>query len=255
MGINIRYYFDLIVVLTQKEMKVRYKNSFLGYLWSIAHPLAFAYVFFLAFQVIMRINIENYTLFLIGGLFPWQWFSNSVNTSSTVFIQNASIIKKVNFPNNSLIVANVLQDAIHFFLSIPVIVFFLFLYGFSPSWRWIYGIPVLFCVQFLLIYGVCLAVSSINLFIRDLERLVGIVTTLLFYFTPIIYPETMMPDKYKYLLSFNPVASLMISWRNLFLKGALNQSYFVESFVYSLVAFMIGFAIYRTLGSRFAEVL
>ena len=67
---KIRYYFDLIVVLTQKEIKVRYKNSFLGYLWSIAHPLAFAYVFFLAFQVVMRINIENYTLFLIGGLFP-----------------------------------------------------------------------------------------------------------------------------------------------------------------------------------------
>ena len=64
-----------------------------------------------------------------------------------------------------------------------------------------------------------------------------------------------MPDKYKYLLSFNPVASLMISWRNLFLKGILNQSYLVESFVYALVAFMIGFAIYRMLSSRFAEVL
>ena len=255
MGMKIRYYFDLIVVLTQKEIKVRYKNSYLGYLWSVAHPLAFASVFFLAFQVVMRIDIENYTLFLIGGLFPWQWFSNSVNTSSTIFIQNASIIKKVYFPNNSLIVANVLQDAIHFFLSIPVIVFFLFLYDQSASWRWIYGIPVLFSVQFLLIYGICLAVSSINLFIRDLERLVGIVTTLLFYFTPIIYPETMMPDQYKYLLSLNPVAPLMISWRNLFLKGVLNQSYLVDSFIYASAAFLIGFAIYRMLASRFAEVL
>jgi lipopolysaccharide transport system permease protein len=114
---------------------------------------------------------------------------------------------------------------------------------------------VLFSVQFLLIYGISLAVSSINLFIRDLERLVAIATTLLFYFTPIIYPETMMPDKYKYFLSFNPVAALMISWRNLFLKGLLNQSYLVESFLYASAAFLIGYAVYRMLGSRFAEVL
>jgi len=227
----------------------------LGYLWSIAHPLAFAYVFFLAFQVVMRINIEDYTIFLIAGLFPWQWFANSVNTSSTVFIGNASIIKKINFPNNSLIVANVFQDGIHFFLSIPVIVFFLFLYNHAPSWGWIYGIPVLFSLQYLLIYGICLAVSSINLFIRDLERLVAIVTTFLFYFTPIVYPETMLPAKYKYLLSLNPVAPLMISWRNLFLKGVLDQSYLIDSFIYSLIAFLVGFAVHRMLSSKFAEVL
>ncbi|MCJ7481677.1 MAG: hypothetical protein MUO31_01800, partial [Thermodesulfovibrionales bacterium] len=74
---SLEYYKDLVVVLTQKELKVRYKRSFFGYLWSIANPLALALVFFVAFKIFMKIPIENYTLFLIAGLFPWQWFLNS----------------------------------------------------------------------------------------------------------------------------------------------------------------------------------
>jgi len=85
---NLQHYIDLLIVLTQKEMKVRYKSSFLGYIWSIANPLAFAFVFFIAFKVVMKIKMENYTLFLITGLFPWQWFSNSVSLSPTIFLGN-----------------------------------------------------------------------------------------------------------------------------------------------------------------------
>ena len=255
MNLMIQRYIDLIIVLTQKEMKVRYKNSFFGYLWSIAHPLAFAFVFFIAFKVVMRIRMENYSLFLIAGLFPWQWFSNSVNMSPTLFLGNASIIKKVNFPRNTLLVATVLQDAIHFILSIPVIVFFLLIYHELPSLSWLYGIPFLLGIQFLLTYGISLLVSSINLFFRDLERLIIIFTTLLFYFTPIIYPETMIPEKYKNLLNLNPIAPLMISWRNLFLSGTLNPASLMVCLAYSMLAFMIGYLVYRKLSRKFAEVL
>jgi len=108
MNRKIQHYIDLITVLTQKEMKVRYKSSFLGYIWSIANPLAFAFVFFIAFKVVMKIQMKDYTLFLITGLFPWQWFSNSVNMSSGMFLGNASIIKKVNFPRNIIPLAMVL---------------------------------------------------------------------------------------------------------------------------------------------------
>jgi len=134
-----QHYIDLMIVLTQKELKVKYKSSFLGYLWSIAHPLAFALVFLVAFKIIMRIEIEDYALFLIAGLFPWQWFSNSVNASPLVFLGNASIIKKVNFPRNLMPFTQVFQDMIHFILAIPVIVLFLFIYRKSPSFSWLYG--------------------------------------------------------------------------------------------------------------------
>ena len=253
---RLKYYRDLIVILTQKEVKVRYKSTFFGYVWSIAHPLAFAFVFFMAFKVVMRIQMEGYAVFLIAGLFPWQWFSNSVNASPTVFLHNPSLIKKVNLPRNILPLATVLQDMIHFLLAIPVIVLFLFIYHKSPSFSWLYGIPLLLTIQLLMTYGLTLIISSLNLFIRDLERLTSIFMTLLFYFTPVIYPETMIPARYKALVLFlNPLSSLMISWRNLFLDGTLEISLVAVSFAYSLFVLMLGYKVYTRLAWKFAEVL
>ena len=252
---KIQHSIDLIIVLTQKELKVKYKNSFLGYLWSIGHPLAFAFVFFLAFKIVMRVEVEDYALFLIAGLFPWQWFSNSVNASALAFLGNASIIKKINFSRNLIPFTLVVQDMIHFLLAIPIIVLFLFIYNKSPWITWLYGIPILLAIQFTLTFGFSLIVSSTNLFFRDLERLIVIFTTLLFYFTPIIYPEKMIPAEYKSLINLNPLSPLMVNWRNLFLTGSLEASYLIISIGYAIVALAVGFWVYKKLSWKFAEVL
>ncbi len=255
MNTNLQHYIDLVTVLTQKEMKVRYKNSFLGYFWSIAHPLAYSFVFFVAFKIVMRIQMEDYTLFLIAGLFPWQWFSNSVNLSPTIFLANASIIKKVNFPRNVIPLTMVIQDMLHFILSIPVIVIFILIYNKLPYLSWIYGIPILLVIQFIMTYGISLLISSINLFFRDMERLTVLFTTFLFYFTPVIYSEIMVPERYRHLINLNPLSPLMISWRNLFLNGRLEPAYLFVSLAYSLFVFLIGYLVYKKLSWKFAEVL
>ncbi len=254
-GNRLRYYTDLIVVLTQKELKVRYKRSFLGYLWSVANPLALALVFYVAFKVVMRIQIENYTLFLIAGLFPWQWFSNSVNTATMVFVGNASLIKKVNFRREALVIATVMNDMFHFVLSVPVIVIFLFFYGLRPSVWWIPGIPLLLIVQFMMTFGIAVAVSAINLLFRDVERIVQIVTMLIFYVTPIIYAEDMVPAEYKNLLLLNPLSALMLSWRKLFMKGIFDTGAISVAAAYSVVILAAGYLVFRRLRWRFAEVL
>jgi len=252
---KIRHYIDLIIVLTQKELKIRYKNSFFGYLWSIGHPLAFGFVFFVAFKIVIRIEVEDYALFLIAGLFPWQWFSNSVNAAPLLFLGNTSIIKKVNFPRNLIPFTQVLQEMIHFVFAIPVIVLFLSVYHKAPSFSWLYGIPILLVIQFLMTYGFSLIVSSANLFFRDLERLSIIFTTLLFYFTPIIYPEEMIPGKYKPLINLNPLSALMLSWRKLFLNGTLDLSYLAIGLGYAMLSFTVGYCVYKKLSWKFAEVL
>jgi lipopolysaccharide transport system permease protein len=248
-------YRDLVLVLTEKEIKVRYKSSVLGFLWSVGNPLATALVFYLAFKMVMRIQIEAYPLFLIAGLFPWQWFANSTNASTCVFLYNASIIKKVKFPRNILPLTNVLQDMLHFVMSIPVIILLLLVYHRTPSWSWLWGIPLLLVVQGFAMYGISLAIASVNLFFRDMERLTGIVMTLLFYCTPVVYSETMVPEKYHWVLTLNPVAPMIISWRNLFLEGTLSLEYLGISVAYSLVFMWAGMAIYRKLEWRFAEIL
>jgi lipopolysaccharide transport system permease protein len=250
-----QHFFDLILVLTQKDLKVRYKSSYLGYLWSIAHPLALAFVFVVAFKVFMRIQMENYALFLIVGLFPWQWFSNSVNVTTTAFLANASIIKKVNFPRSIIPFTLVLQDMLHFVVSIPVIVLFMVWYAQRPSWSWLYGIPILLVIQFGVSYGVALAVSSMNLFFRDLERLMALLTTLMFYCTPVIYAESMIPPKYVWVLHLNPLAPIIISWRNLFLEGRLDWFLVGLGAGYAVLAVGLGYVVYRKLSWKFAEVL
>jgi lipopolysaccharide transport system permease protein len=250
-----RYFIDLTTVLTQKELKVRYKNSFFGYLWSIAHPLAFAGVFFVAFKVIMRVQMPDYVLFLIAGLFPWQWFSNSVGISPHIFLGNASIIKKVNFERSAGVLAAVLNETIHFAVSIPVIVFFVYFYNRSAHVSWLYGIPLLMLVQFMLTCGLALAVASVNLFFRDLERIAVISVSLLFYFTPVIYSLDMVPPQYRGLVNLNPLAPLMASWRSLFMYGTLDFGLVALSAMYAAAVLAGGYLVYRKLVWKFAEVL
>lgn len=255
MKYNVGYLFELAVVITQKELKVRYKSSFLGYLWSIANPLLFAMIYFFVFKMIMKIQIPNYTLFLITGLFPWQWFSGSVTNSLFSFINNAQIIKKVVFPRSVIPISNVLMELFHFCCTLPVIVFFLFIYDKTPSIDWIWGIPILILVQMILSSGLALAFSTLNLFFRDLERFVTLGIMVLFYFTPILYDLKMIPEKYKWAIELNPIALLINSWRDLLMNGELSYYVIVKLFVFAMVIFSIGAFIFNKLKFRFAEIL
>jgi lipopolysaccharide transport system permease protein len=249
------YLKDLLVVLTQKEVKLRYKNSWLGYLWSVANPLAFAALYFVAFRVYMRVDIPQYPLFLIAGLFPWQWITNAMSAAPNLFLTNTSLIKKVRFPRNILVGSAVLNDGIHFLCSIPVLVGFLLVYGSHPSWSWLIGIPILALGQLLLLYGLAVTIASLNLFFRDLERLTTLVVTFLFFLTPIVYSESMIPPQYRALLYLNPAAPFILSWRDLFLLGRLDWPIIAVGYLYATVAFGVGSLIYAKLSRKFAEVI
>jgi len=252
---NWRYYLDLITVLTKKEIKVRYKNSVLGYFWSIANPLLYALIFYFVFKVIMRFQIKDYSLFLISGLFPWQWVNNSIMGSAGSFVGNVSLIKKVRFPRLFLPLSQVLNDAFHFLVSIPVIILFLLFYDKYPSITWLYGIPLLIIPTFLVIYGLSLAVSSVNLFFRDLQYLMALLLTILFYLTPIFYTIKFVPEKYRYLIYINPFTPLITNWRSLFMQNAINWNDYLLSLIYGLLVFAVGYLIYNKLKDRFAEML
>lgn len=250
-----QYYRDLLGALVKKEIKTRYKNSFLGYLWSILLPLSQALVFFVAFKFIVRIQIDNYVLFLVAGLFPWQWFVNSTQSSASAFLGNATLIKKTTFPRQFIIYANVLNDLVHFLLSLPVIVFFLLLYREGVPPTILVYLPILLAIQLLLTTGLALVISSVNVFFRDLERIVMIMLNILFYMTPIIYAESMIPDRLQFLLYVNPFSGLAISYRELFLHGRLVWPLVAFSAGYALFFFALGRLVFKKLQWKFAEVL
>jgi lipopolysaccharide transport system permease protein len=249
------YYRDLVAVLVAKEFKVRYKSTFFGYAWSVLHPLAFAGVFYIMFKIIVRIKMDDYVLFLICGLFPWQWFQNSVNASNFSFLNNASLIKKVKFPRAFLALAGVLNDTIHFVISIPVIAIFMVCYGKYPSLSWLWQIPVLAAITFTFTYGASLLVATCNLFFRDLERLTIILTMLWFYLTPILYPVEMIPPKYVWALYANPMTPVIVCWRKIFLEGVLPFDFCLAGACMAGLVYIAGRNVYTALQWRFAEIV
>ncbi len=254
-GARAEHLRDLFLVLTAKELKARYKSSWLGYAWSVANPLAFALLYCMVFGLVLRVDIPRYPLFLIAGLFPWHWLAHSVSAAPTIFLANATLVKKVRFPRHVLVAATVLTDGLHLLLSVPVILGFGLAYGALPSWTWLLGLPLLLAVQFLLVYGAALALASVNLFFRDLDRLTTLFVTFLFFLTPIAYSSAMIPERYRDLVYLNPVAPLMLSWQGLLLHGRLEWTLATLSGVYGLAACGLGVLVYRKLAPRFAEVL
>lgn len=249
------YLIDLTLVITGKELKVRYKSSFLGYLWSIANPLFFAMIYYFIFKLIMRVPIPNYTLFIITGLFPWQWFASSVTNSLFSFLANAQIIKKTVFPRSIIPFSNVMMEFLHFLCTIPVVVVFLYIYDLTPSYSWIWGIPLIGFSQMILTFGFSLIFSTLNLFFRDLERFVNLGIMLMFYCTPILYAVDMIPQQYSWLVSINPLAEMIICWRELFMNGNILYHDIFCLYGVSIVILVIGAFIFNKLKYRFAEIL
>ena len=253
--LNLNYYKDLLIELTKKDIKIRYKNSYLGYLWSLANPLFLALIFYFVFKLITKVQMENYTLFLISGLFVWQWINNSIMVGSNVYVSNASLIKKVNFPRNFLAISLVLSEGFNFLISIPVIIGFMLYYHEYPSFNWLIYIPIMTIITGIFIYSLSLLVGTINLFFRDMERLIGLLLTFLFYMTPIIYPASMIPNKYLVMLYLNPFAPFILSWQSIFLHNSLDIKYVLVSIIYTIIALIISTLVYNKLKYKFAELV
>lgn len=250
-------YRDLIVQLVTKEFKVRYKSTLLGYVWSILNPLAFTLVYYYVFRVVARFEMEEmpFSLFLVTGLFPWQWFQNSLTAANGFFLNNASLIKKVNFPRSFLVLTGVLNDLVHFLVSVPVIAGFMLALGRTPSFSWIWQIPLMVSVQFALTYGIALVISTANVFFRDLERLIGIFLMLWFFLTPIVYPPDQVPTHLRWLLEVNPVAFLAACWRGILIHGEMPWAAFARTAIWAAFVAAVGTLYYRRFQWRFAEVV
>jgi lipopolysaccharide transport system permease protein len=246
--------WELLSMLVRKELKLRYQGTLLGVAWSIANPVALALVLYFAFKVVFVVPIDDYPLFLLAALFPWQWISNSVSTAPLVFISHASLIRKLPFPRAVLCVATVLGDMIHFLISLVLFVALLLLSkGSWPTAVWLVGVPLIAGLQAIITIGIVLAIATANALLRDLEHLVRIGLLLLFYVTPILYPLSMVPDELQWLTLLNPLAPLVIAWRALLLDNTLSP-YIVASAVHAAVLLCASLSVYRGLGWRVPEV-
>ncbi|MEM9915230.1 MAG: ABC transporter permease [Planctomycetota bacterium] len=254
---RVEYARDLLAVLVLKELRVRYKRTVLGYAWSLLQPLAFAVVYYLVFKQFIKIETPgvNYTLFLVCGLFAWQWFSNGVVSSTMALVSNGPLITKVSFPRIYAVFSGFMNDLVHFLLATPVILGFLLAFGYRPHLSWLWLLPTLLLVQGVLVLGLSLLFATLNLFMRDLERLVTIGMLMLFHLTPVVYPETLIPKQFQWIVIVNPMGSLSINWRDALLNGHADPAMLGVSAAVAAVSLALGVTVFFKLQARFAEVV
>lgn len=255
-GPRLRHLFELLYLLVRKDLKVRYKSSLLGYLWALANPFLFALVYWIAFKFVMRVQMENYSLFLITGLFPWIWLSGSVTQGTRVFQVNTSLVKKVNLNRAVLPLSVVVEGMVHFLLALPVIIAFLVVTGVTfAQWSWLWQIPLLVGVQLLFTYPLALVFSVANVFVHDIEYLVGVGFALLFFATPMVYPITMVPPEFRPYFELNPLHALINGWRSVLLDGVLHVPHLLYCLAWGIAIAIIALTVYRRYGHRLGELL
>lgn len=249
--------YDLLYLLTFRELKLRYQDTIFGYLWSLIRPLLQGAVLYVVFSKIIRLDVQDYGLVLLAGLFAWTWFHTSLTLCVGAFASNGALIKKVYFPRFVLPFATVLNNGIQFALSIPVLIILLLWAGYVPDWTWLIGIPYLVAVQGLLIMGIVLFLASFNVYFRDLEHLTDVFVGLIwFYLTPVIYPLAIVPERYQdWLLVLNPMASIIEGWRDVFLQNQVPGLSLLPAIVFAMVFAALGSLSFRQMQGGFADAL
>lgn len=250
---NLYNYRELLKSNVKKEIRGKYKGSFLGVLWSFLNPLLMVAVYAIVFPYIMRVKTENYLIFLICGIIPWNFFTTAINQGMITVRMNAGIIKKVYFPREILPISVALSGLVNFFISCIIILLFCIFGGVGISWH-ILLLPLIAIIEFLIILGLILALSAINIYIKDTEYIVQFIINMLFYGTPILYTTSLFPEKLRWLLYLNPMTHVIDAYRDIFMYHQLPS--FKSMLFISIVALLlvlIGMAIFKKLEKGFAE--
>jgi len=248
-------YRELLKTNVKKEIRGKYKNSFLGVLWSFLNPLLQIIVYAVVFQVILKNPKENYAIFICCGLIPWTFFSSTISRAAFTMVENGNILKKVYFPREILPISIVTSEAVNFMISTIIILGFVIFGGLGIS-KYIIFYPIVLLAQYLLLIGLSLIVSSISVYIRDLQHLVGVVIQLLFYATPIIYAAESIPENFKWILNMNPMTYIINGFRDIFYNQTMIDIGPLAILIgISIVLCVIGYLIFNKLQKGFAEQL
>lgn len=252
---NLYNYRELIKTSIKKEIGGKYKHSFLGVLWSFINPLLQIAVYAIIFPLIIKNDIPNYTVFMVCGLIPWNFFSSVINRASFCIIENGNIVKKVYFPREILPLSLVTSETINFLISTLIIIVFTLAYGMGIT-PYILLYPLVLLVQYVLLLGISLIVSSVTVYFRDLQHFIGVLLQLFFYATPIVYSLETIPENFRWILELNPMTYIIEGYRAIFYNQQMpNIAMLGIILVVGIVLTIVGYLIFNKLQKKFAEEL
>lgn len=249
------HYRQLLKSNVKKEIRGKYKGSFLGVLWSFVNPLLMTLVYAIVFPFILKSTQPHYVTFIVIAILPWTWFTTVIAQGTNTVVVNGGIIKKVYFPREILPISIDTSGLINFLISCLIIFIFLIFSGIGFSW-YILLLPLIIITQYILLLGIIFITSSIDVYVRDAEYIINFFVMMLFYATPILYSSDLLPKKFAWILNLNPMTTIINSYRNIFYYQTMpNLKALGLVFAFSCVLLLIGYKVFKKLERGFAEEL
>ncbi|MCI6265425.1 MAG: ABC transporter permease [Erysipelotrichaceae bacterium] len=250
---DLKNYREFLKSNVKKDIRGKYKGSFLGVLWSFINPLLSVLVYAIVFPYIMRIKVENYLIYLITGIIPWTFFTSSINMGMISILSNADIIKKVYFPRIILPISTVTSCLVNFLISCVIILLFCIGSGLGISIHLLW-LPLIAIIQYVMLLGFTFILSAIEMYMRDIEHIVNFILSMAFYVTPILYTPDIFPDNLAWVLKVNPMSYLVNAYRSIFFYQKMPDMIgLLIVGVFSIAIFLIGYLIFEKLQKGFAE--
>lgn len=250
-------HWPLIKKLTLREIKARYKQSFLGFFWIVLNPFFQMVIMSFVFSKILKMGSLGvpYPLFIYAGLLPWLFMVNSLSSAMSVFISDSSLIKKIYFPREILVLSTMLAKTFDFGLSFLIFLLMMIFFKvvFTP---FIFFFFLIFLIEFLFVYSLALILAAFNLYYRDVQYLFNLMITLWFYVTPVIYAVEFFPEKYRIIFQLNPMAVFINAYRQVLLGGDFPKwSSLGVGLALALILFLTAKKIFDKLEKNFADIV
>jgi len=249
-------YRSCIQNLVMKDLKLKYRDSVLGFLWSLLNPLFMLAVYTLAFKQIFRIQIENYSFFLLAGLMPWGFFAGSVMASTQSIVGNGNLIRKVYFPREVLPLSTVLFVFAQLLLALSVVLpAGIIVFGISVRWTVLLLVPLLL-LHLAFTIGVAFVLSTVTTFFRDVAHFVEMALMMLVWMTPIMYPAEMAPPLLQRFFEISPLAAFAIGYQDVLYRGTVPPGWvWLVAVSWTILLLTAGLAIFRSRSDMFAEAV
>ncbi len=250
---------ELFYILSWRDIKVRYKQTVIGAAWSIIRPLLTMFVFTIVFGKIANLPTEGsapYAIMVYAAMLPWQFFSNALSESSSSLLSNANLISKVYFPRLIIPTAAVITSFIDFLISFVILILLMFYYQYAPTWNILF-LPLFLIIAFLASIGPGLWLTALNVKYRDFRYIVPFIVQLGLYISPVGFSSNVVPEKWRFLYSLNPMVGVIDGFRWCILGGNNNINWIGFSLSMSIVVFFLWLGIYqfRKMEKTFADLI
>lgn len=249
-------YKEMIFSLVKRDLRGRYKGSVLGFLWTFLNPLLQLIVYTFVFSVVMRAGVEDYYLFLFVALVPWTFFASSVSGGASCIVGQKDLVNKIYFPREVLPIAHVLSQLVNMLLTFIVVIAVLLISGKGINlYAWL-ALPIVILQETLLAFGLTMLFSSVAVFFRDTQYIIGIVIMAWQFISPVMYSTNQVPEQLRGIFNLNPMTPIIEAYRDIFYyKQFPDMQNFILGTIMGIAMLIIGWITFTKLKKRFAEVM